>query len=268
MIQRRNATRVAGFNTWKSLGRTVMAGETGIMILAPCVGAPKYECPFCHLGPFSEGVLKKHIQVAHAGEDVELALARAKGEAELEPTTYFKVVYVFDVSQTKGKELPEVEVPALTGDANEELFVKLMKLLEQQGVSVSHESRPQEDPDIKGMYISKTVWVKPEESRAQQLKTALHETGHYYTESVFGIPRADAETIAESVAYAVGAHFGFDSGVRSFPYVAVWSKDKKVLDRNLDTVRKVVSSMLDSLEKITASQGEIYETNLKWVRMP
>ncbi len=80
---------------------------------------------------------------------------------------------------------------------------------------------------IKGQYSHGEIWVKPEEPRAQQLKTLIHEIAHYYSEGVFRIPRQDAETIAESGAYVVGAHFGFDTGVRSFPYVALWAQDRR-----------------------------------------
>ena len=162
--------------------------------------------------------------------------------------TFFKVVYVFDVSQTEGKPLPEVEVPELTGQANEELFTRLMDLARSQGVSVSFESRPTMPPEIKGEFRQpKDIWVRPEESRAQQLKTLAHEMAHYFTESVFGIPRADAETIAESVAFVVSAHWGFDTGSRSFSYVALWAKDKKVLERNLKYIREVSERIIKAL---------------------
>jgi hypothetical protein len=124
-----------------------------------------------------------------------------------------------------------------------------MHLVKEQGVEVSFEPRPDQDPDIKGMYFAKTIWVRPEESRAQQLKTLIHEVAHYYTEGVFRIPRQDAETIAESVAFTIGAHFGFDTGTRSFPYVAIWSKDKKVLEANLASIRKVSAKIFDGLEE-------------------
>ncbi len=145
--------------------------------------------------------------------------------------------------------MPEIEVPVLTGEANEDLFNRALRLVEAQGVEVSFEPRPQQDPEIKGIYFGKNIWVRPEESRAQQLKTLLHETAHYFSEGVFRIPRADAETIAESVTFTVGAHFGFDTGTRSFPYVAVWSKDKKTLEANLAAIRKVSGKIIDGLEQ-------------------
>ena len=95
------------------------------------------------------------------------------------------------------------------------------------------------------------IWVRPEESPAQQLKTLLHEIAHYYTEGVKGIPRKDAETIAESAAFAIGAHFGFDTGVRSFPYVALWAQDKKTLEQNLAAIREVTTRIIDGLERLT-----------------
>jgi hypothetical protein len=152
------------------------------------------------------------------GEPVEVE------EIGLTPA-YFKIVHVFDISQTEGKPLPEFEVPVLTGEVNEELFSKAVALAKKQGLTVSFEPRPHQDPAIKGQYFGKTIWVKPDE------------------------PRADAETIAESAAYVVGAHYGFDTGVRSFPYVALWAKDKKVLEENLKAIRRVATTILEELEK-------------------
>ena len=230
MLQKPNATHVAGFSTWKDLGRWVRKSEKGIAILAPCMrpkgtrNAPKEEV---------------------AGESEELETAEKE---EIRPL-FFKVVYVFDVSQTEGKPLPEFEVPSLTGETNEALFEQVMQLTRAQELEVGFESRPQQDPDIKGIYFGKSIWIKPEESRAQQLKTLLHEVAHYYSEGLFQIARADSETIAESVAFTVGAHFGFDTGTRSFPYVALWSQDKKVLETNLAAIREVSSKIIDALEQ-------------------
>ena len=238
MLQKPGATRVAGFNTWKDLGRWVKKGEGGIAILAPIM-PPR----------------RKPDQQDRQKEDAAKGEEEAEQElAEPRPLT-FKVVYVFDVSQTEGKPLPEFEAPTLTGDANEGLFSHVLALARTQELRVSFDPMPHQDPGVKGFYSGKTIWVRPEESRAQQLKTLLHELGHYYTEGVFHIPRSDAETIAESVAFTVGAHFGFDSGTRSFPYVALWSKDKKVLEQNLATIRRVAAKLIESLEEVEKKAG-------------
>jgi len=225
MLQKPEAVRVAGFNTWKDLGHWVRKGEKGIAILAPMM--PPKQKP------------EKREQ-----DEVD-----AETEIESRPV-FFKVVYVFDISQTEGEALPEFDVPALTGEANEGLFERILAVTRVQGLDVSFDSRPHQDHAIKGMYSGMSIWVRPEESRAQQLKTLLHEVAHYYSENVFRIPRRDAETIAESVAFTVGAHFGFDSGTRSFSYVALWAEDKKVLEANLAAIRKVSTKMFDALESI------------------
>jgi uncharacterized membrane protein (UPF0127 family) len=237
MLQKPNATRVAGFTTWKHLGRWVKTGEKGIAILAPC------------MPPKGTKAAPPEESEAEEGETEE-----EQERGGLRPL-YFKVVHVFDVSQTEGKPLPQFEVPSLTGEANETLFARIMRLSKGQGLEVSFEPRPEQDPDIKGMYFGKSIWVKPDESRAQQLKTLIHEVAHYYSENVFRIPRADAETIAESVAFTVGAHHGFDTGTRSFPYVALWSKDKKVLEANLAAIRKVSAKIIDALEQTNEMVG-------------
>ena len=222
MIQKPDATRVAGFYTWKDMGRWVRKGEKGIAILAP-VMPPKAK--------------------PEEKED--------EAEVEIEPhPVFFKVVYVFDISQTEGAPLPEFKVPVLTGEANEELFTDLLVHMKQRGVSVGFESKPYLHPGIKGSYGLAGIWIRPEEPRAQQLKTLLHEIAHYYSEGVFRIPRQDAETIAESAAFVVGAHFGFDTGVRSFPYVALWARDKKVLENNLGAIRRASTTIIEALEEI------------------
>ncbi len=241
MLQKPEATRVAGFNTWKDLGRFVKKGEKGIAILAPIMPPKvKSNCPGC-----GAEVSRKARYCPDCGHPLETTSVIDMGHPR-----YFRVVYVFDLSQTEGENLPEFDVPALTGEANEELFTDLLAHMRQCGISVEFDSRPNMDPDIKGFYSPSGIWVRPEEPRAQQLKTLLHEIAHYYSEGVFQIPRADAETIAESAAFVIGAHFGFDSGVRSFPYVALWAKDKKVLEDNLSAIRRVSTTIMEALEEM------------------
>jgi hypothetical protein len=245
MLQKPQATHVAGFNTWKELGRWVKSGEKGIAILAP-VFPPAAACEKCGAKlPRSARFCPKCGAEADSGEEITPA------------PKYFRVVYVFDISQTEGKPLPEFDVPSLTGEANEDLFNDTLTLARDQGLTVSFESKPEQDPAIKGFYTGQLIWVRPEESQAQQLKTLLHEIAHYYSTGVFQISRRDAETIAESVAFAVGARFGFDTGVRSFPYVAVWSQDKQVLEANLASIRQVTGKIIEGLEALkTETRGE------------
>jgi len=243
-VQRPDATHVAGFNTWRELGRWVKKGEKGIAILAP-VMPPRPTCPAC-----GAKISRSARYCPQCGEPYE-----AEEATEAIPA-YFKVVYVFDISQTEGQALPEFDVPVLTGEASEELFGRVLALARSEGLSVSFEPRPGQDPSLKGQYYGKSIWVRPEESRAQQLKTLLHEVAHYYSEGVFQLPQRDAETIAESAAFAVGAHFGFDTGLRSFPYVALWAQDKKVLEQNLSAIRKVSTRMITSLESYEAKNVE------------
>jgi len=235
MMQNPDATKVAGYNTWKDLGRQVMKGEKGIAIMAPIM-PPRATCPEC-----GARIPKGSRYCPKCGHEV--------GVEEAAAPVFFKAVSVFDISQTEGEPLPEFDVPVLTGEVNEGLFSGVMVLARSQGLAVGFESKPGLDPAIKGFYSGTTIWVRPEEARAQQLKTLLHELGHYYSEGVFRIPRRDAETIAESAAYVVGAHYGFDTGVRSFPYVALWAKDEKVLKANLASIRKVATTMLEGLER-------------------
>ena len=235
MIQKPAATHVAGFNTWKELGRWVKRNEPGIAILAPVL-PPRPTCPKCGARP-PRGA-RFCPECSAPVEEVEIEAA----------PRFFMVVYVFDLAQTEGKPLPEFEVPVLTGEVNEELFAKLLELMKAKKVPVSFESRPHQDPGIKGQYSPASgIWVRPEEPRAQQLKSLAHEIAHYYSEGVFRIPRQDAETIAESAAFVVGAHYGFDTGVRSFPYVALWARDKKVLEKNLGDIRKVATTIIDQM---------------------
>lgn len=238
MIQKKDATRVAGFNTWRELGRWVRKGEKGIAILAP-VMPPRATCPQC-----GAKIRRGDKYCASCGNEVTEV-----SEVEYSPV-FFRVVYVFDISQTEGKPLPEFEVPTLSGEVNVDLFVKVAQVAKVNGLTISYRSRPDLDPEMKGYLSGKEIWIRPEESKAQQLKTLLHELAHYYTANIFRIAQADAETIAESVAFVVGAHYGFDTGVRSFPYVALWAKEEEVFKRNLDSIRSVAESILGELEKI------------------
>ena len=265
MIQKPGASKVMGFNQWKEVGRFVKKGEKGISILAPC-GAPTTRRsifdPYrgqgwleidsipgwqqSELRRLSEKELKSlKIQVEGGrfmAEQIPFALVNS-----------FMVVYVFDISQTEGKPIPEFKVVSLSGTANQALFNRTIEVAKGEGLAVSFESKPGQDPGIKGYYQErgKVIWIRPEEPEAMQEKTLFHELAHYWTLDVMHIPRADAETIAESSAFVVAAHYGFDTGVYSFPYVAIWARDRKVLDKNIKSIMEVVRKMLEKFGEIT-----------------
>ncbi len=219
-LQKPAATNVAGYTTWQGLGRNVIKGEHGIMILAPCFPPkPKKE------------------------EDEE-----DEEEPEERPV-YFKVVHVFDISQTHGEELPTVEVPVITGDETRHLYQKAETYVAKLGITLGSDSRPDLGPNLMGFWnkSENLIWVRPESPQDQRTKTLLHETAHAQCEMRGA---RDAEVMAESVAYTVANHFGFDTGVRSFPYVALWAKDVKVLKANLEIIRKVAKDMIEGMELV------------------
>jgi len=263
-LQRPDATHVAGYNTWRDLGRFVKQGQAGIAILAPL--GPTAAITWTRAtdnAVFSIRRSDKGWAIYDNNENLLHDGFRSYSEAgrklkamgfvehrEMLSAHNFKVVHVFDISQTEGEPLPEFDVPVLTGEANQELFDNLLQLGKEQNITISFDPEPHQDPRIKGSYMPPDhIWVRPEESPAQQLKTLLHELSHHYSESVFRIPRADAETIAESSAYIIGAHYGFDTGVRSFPYVALWAKDEKTLNANMRSVQEVAEKIIDTLEQ-------------------
>lgn len=264
-LQKPDATRVGGFNTWRDLGRYVKKGEAGLAILAP-------------LGPTAA------VTWHRATDDVVYAIKRGEkgwdiydnnenlvkgdfpsysaaarrlkemGFVEHRQTlsvNNFKVVHVFDLSQTDGKPLPSI-IPELTTATNPELWEGLMALCQADNVTVSF------DPE-EGKKVAKTaggflrrpdfIWVRPENSPAKQLNVLLHEYSHYNTAEVWHIPRQDAETIAECCAVVTGAYYGFDTGVISFPYVAIWAKDEKTLYNNMKSIQEVSEKIIDRIEE-------------------
>lgn len=230
LAQKQDARRVAGYKTWQELGRQVKKGERGIMILAPCMPAKG----------------KKPEPPPEPPEEPEEELP------ELEPQPlYFRVVYVFDISQTEGKELPEPPpVPVLPGEESAWIYEKAADFARKSGFSVDTNPRTDVNPDTMGFYMpsNRLIWVRPEVPQNQRTKTILHELAHALC-SLRGA--ADAEVMAEGVAYSVAAHYDFDTGARSFPYVAVWAEQgTDTLKKNLETIRKVATDMINGIDHL------------------
>jgi len=241
-IQFPGASQVAGFHDWKKFGRHVKKGERGISILAPCsfTGAQERQ----KLDPDT-----RQPMVDDSGQPV----------TERVPTgaNRFKVVTVFDVSQTEGKELPTI-ASELTGAV--ERYADITGALNKLSpVPIVFEDFP---GTAKGYFsdMENRIVVRPGMSEAQTLKTMIHEVTHAKLHSgaeKSGIfpdehikDRHTREVEAESVAYVVCQHFGLDTADYSFGYVAGWSKGKDLpeLKASLSCIRATAAELIDGLE--------------------
>ncbi len=215
--QRPEATRVASYRTWQALGRQVQKGEKGITIIRPLTVKTEDE------------TTKQPVEVVRG----------------------FTTGSVFDIAQTAGKALPEGPTPGLLPEDTDEaaltLKVRVMQLLDAQGVRVVREALP---GSRRGYWEpgAKTVGVSTDLSGVAELKTLVHEAAHCLADHRPGaIDRADGETVAESAAFVVLQHYGVDTGDYSFPYVAGWAKERAVLDRNLGMIRSVSHTLIAAI---------------------
>lgn len=228
LAQRPDATMVAGFHAWLKLHRYVKKGERGITIIVP--------------------MRRK------ARDEDESDAADADAGTNWNGSVFFGTGYVFDVSQTDGEPLPQVEVPVLDGEGGVELFRQFEAMARRNHVEV-HVAGDDEfvDPTMMGAYLTlhQTILVR-QAAPLQMLKTLVHELAHHF--SPRGLPREQSETVAEAVAYVVCAHFGHDTGTRSFPYIATWSQEQAVLKQVLTLVQRVSATIIDQLSGELANQ--------------
>ena len=234
--QRPNATRVAGMKTWNALGRTVKKGEKGIMIFAPFLKKVKRA-----IG----------TEESPAPDVTAESLEKTRSQEKEEQTLVgFKSVYVFDVSQTEGKPLPELEVgkPSMDDGDAEELFGKILKA---SPVPVDFEEIV---GSSNGYYMPKErkIVLSNVLTAAQRCKTLLHELAHYLSldpANAGDFSRSREELIAEGAAYIVSAHFGLDSSDYSVPYVAGWAGGelKEVLSVG-EKMRKVSERLIELVD--------------------
>ena len=207
-------TYVAGFNTWKALGRAVNKGQHGYAILAPC----RYDRRVAVDAEGHARTLAKTDTPAE-GENVEARKVLAG----------FRVEHVFDVSQTTGVELAEPPRPVLLqGEAPPGLGAAVLALIEARGFRVDTVPDAQAIQGANGQtnWASRTVVVRADMDDAAMVKTLVHEAAHVLLhEGPPGqyLPRATKEVEAESVAYVVAATHGMASDGYSFPYVAAWA---------------------------------------------
>ena len=243
-MQKPEATLVAGYKAWqKNFERHVNKGEKAIRILAPAPYKIKEERD--KLDPVTGEMMFDENGMPQK-EQVEVTIPA------------FRAVSVFDVSQTDGKPIPELEAQELlsTVEGYEDFVQALMNVAP---VPIGFEDIP---GDSKGYFHTeeKRIAVQENMSESQTLKTMVHEVAHSMLhnkeinrDDLMEVPAKDRNTKeveAESVAYTVCQHFGIDTSDYSFGYIAGWSsgKDMKELKSSLDTIRKTASELITGIE--------------------
>ena len=236
-MQRPDARLIAGYNSWKKdFGRTVKKGEKAIKILAPA--------PYKTYG--RREIIDPETQLPVIGAD-GLPVTEV---VEVVMNT-FRVVNVFDVSQTEGRELPKISVDELTG--NVENFGDFFDVLtEISPVPIDFEEIA---GNAKGYFsrIENRIAIQDGMSEVQTVKTAIHEIAHaklHSADSGITRDRQTKEVEAESIAYTVCMHFGIETSDYSFGYIAGWSTDKetKELKNSLETIRNTAAEMIGNLD--------------------
>ena len=244
-MQKPDATFVAGYTSWKNnFGRQVVSQAKSIKVLAP--------------SPYK---IKKEIDKIDPKTQKPVTDKNGKPVKEETEITVpaFKVVSVFDVSQTEGKELPSIGVDELTG--NVEHYADFFKAAELSApVPVGFEKIA---GGSKGYYshTDKRIAINEGMSELQNIKTLIHETAHAKLHDIdLNAPpekqadrpdRRTREVQAESIAYAVCQHYGLDTSDYSFSYVAQWSSGRELaeLKASLETIRSTASELIKDIDK-------------------
>lgn len=225
-IQRPDATHVAGFNRWKDLNRFVKKGEKGIAILAPLVYRKKQDEE--HGDKPSEHETD-NVRVLHG----------------------FKVVHVFDVTQTEGEKLPQFAAP--DGDPGEKLS-QLEAIVRGQGIELKYEAIPF---GAEGVSRGGEIAVRPDLSPAKTFSVLVHELAHellHKGERKKEVGKTVKETEAEAVAFVVCKAIGLEPGSSSSDYIQLYKGDKELLMQSLDYIQKTASFILSELHAPKAEE--------------
>lgn len=255
-MQKPDATCVAGYNAWKKeYGRYVKKDEKGIRILAP--------------SPYK---IRQKVEKKDPLTGEKMLDQDGKPVTEEKEITIlsFKVVSVFDVSQTEGRELPTIAVDMLAGNVAHyrDFFTAIEKT---SPVPIVFENI---EGGAHGYYhlADKRIAIQKDMSELQTLKTAIHEIAHAKLhdtdlkapkDTQEQLDRRTREVQAESVAYTVCQHYNLDTSDYSFGYVAGWSSGRELaeLKDSLETIRKAAAEIISSIDGHFAEIQNIREVS-------
>ena len=254
-MQKPDATLVAGYEAWRTkFGRHVNRGAKAIKILAPAV--------------LNKKELVAKLDPATQKPVTDLYGNPVKEEVEIQ-AVYFKPTYVFDVSQTSGKELPKLGVDERTGDVKE--YKQVLDAL--KNISPMPIDFINIESGAKGYcnYNTKRIAIQEGMSQVHSVKTAIHEISHAKLHNIdLNAKDADAsmlkdkktkEVEAESVAFTVCQHYGIDTSDYSFPYIAAWSENKELpeLKASLQTIRDTAAEFISQIDERLLQQEKQHE---------
>jgi hypothetical protein len=220
--QRPTATRVAGFGTWKEVGRFVKRGERGIQILAPIIGYRRRN--------------------TDAAQNID-----ADGNDKPRPVPIgFRAVFVFDVAQTEGADLPEFEhkISGEVGDQRDHLI----DFLAQQNIALEFNERIA--PALGVSYGGK-IALLPGQSKPEEFVTLVHETAHellHKAERRTFTTATVRETEAEAVAFIVGQAIGLEMGNASSDYIQMYNGNATLLAESLEVIQRTSAVILAAIQ--------------------
>jgi antirestriction protein ArdC len=229
--QKPDATHVAGYYAWNQLGRYVRKGEKGIRILAPLIGSRRKK---------DDAV---NIDSNKPNEPILVG---------------FRAVYVFDMSQTEGKELPELST-RVTGEVGE-YRERLTDFIDAQGITLEY--RDSIAPALGVSYGGK-IALLPGQSPAEEFSTLVHELAHemlHKAERRTATTKTVRETEAEAIAFVVGNTIGLKNGRASADYIHLYHGNAALLAESLEVIQKTSALILSALE--TTAEADTTEAEL------
>ncbi len=211
--QRPDARRVAGYQTWRKLGRFVRKGEKGIAIIAPLVRR------------------KSTDEIEEASQNVRVVAG-------------FKVAHIFSEEQTDGNPLPELG--SVTGNPSD-YFDRLAKFVMAQGIALEYS---EEIAPAKGTATRGKITLLPGQTPAELLATLAHETAHalmHFSDRRAETTKRIRETEAEAVAFVVCNAIGLETGTSSADYIGLYAGDAKLLTESLEYVQQTANRILTAI---------------------
>jgi len=212
------ATRVAGFWTWKNMGRSVNAGAKGIRILAPMMGVRRKK--------------DKEAQKDITKQNERVLLG-------------FRNAYVFDISQTNGVDLPSMH--EVSGDPGDNID-RLAAFLTSKGIQLAY--NPNIAPAL-GMSYGGRIAILPGQSKAEEFSTLVHETAHellHKAERRTATTKTMRELEAEAVAFVVGKAVGLKNESASADYIQLYQGNASLLAESLEVIQHTANLILSVLE--------------------